>query len=301
MIDIRDKRNCCGCTACLQICPHNSISMKEDEQGFMYPVVNMESCVDCHLCEKVCPVINQYEGKNSPIHCYLAKTKDDKIRTKSSSGGVFTELAKYILGKGGVVFGVLFDENWQAVYDYTESEEGLALFRGSKYIQAIPESAYQQVLQFLKDGRLVLFTGTPCQVSGLNHFLRKWYDNLITMDVVCHSILSPKVWKLYLKEKEIEKGQKISYVSFRDKSLGWTNYSLRIDFEGLDGHNSTILESHSDNSFMRGMTYDLFTRPSCSECPARNYKSGSDLTIADAWDVNKYHPEWNDGEAFHIF
>lgn len=294
MVEIKEKNKCCGCTACSQICPHTCITMEEDEQGFLYPKVNKDTCIDCHLCENVCPVINRYEAKVSPIHSFLAKTKDEAIRAESSSGGIFTELARFVLGNGGVVFGVRFDEYWKTVYGYTETEEGVAAFRGSKYVQADMNSAYREVQQFLKSGRQVLFTGTPCFVSGLNHFLRKKYDNLLTMDVVCHSILSTKVWLKYLNEEEQKRQQSICHVTFRDKSLGWTRYSLRIDFKDLHGRVESMVESHFDNSFMRGMTYDLFSRPSCSDCPARNYTSGSDLTVADAWDINKYHPDKND-------
>ena len=294
MIEIREKTSCCGCTACQQVCPHGSIAMREDEHGFLYPKVDVGSCVDCHLCEKVCPVINRYDSKEAPLHSYLAKTADEAVRAQSSSGGIFTELARLAIERGGVVFGVRFNKDWQAEYDYCETVEGISAFRGSKYVQAYPRKAYTQVLGFLKEGRYVLFTGTPCTVSGLNHFLRKKYDNLLTMDVVCHSIPSPKVWARYLKETERKKGMVISNLTFRDKSQGWTNYSLRIDMENTDGEKTSIVESHFDNSYMRGMMYDLFTRPSCSACPARNYTSGSDLTIADAWKINNYHQEKND-------
>lgn len=294
MIKITEKEACCGCAACQQICPKKCISMSADEQGFLYPVVQVESCIDCHLCEKVCPVINQNEAKEGPLFCYLAKTKDENTRAQSSSGGIFSEIANYILSKGGVVFGVRFDENWQTVYDFAESKETLAAFRGSKYVQAIPSIAYLQVQKYLNEGRKVLFTGTPCHVSGLNHFLRKTYVNLYTMDVVCHSITSPKVWTQYLSEIEDEYELKIYNISFRDKSKGWTNYSLRIDLKGLGERKKTIVETHFENAYMRGMADDLYTRPSCAECPARNYKSCSDITIADAWDINKYHPHIND-------
>lgn len=291
MIEITEKKHCCGCTACEQICPQLCITMMEDEEGFSYPVVDKDKCVDCHLCEKVCPVLNRYAPKERPLSCHLAKTKDELIRAESSSGGIFTELAMYVLKNKGVVFGVRFGDDWQPEYDYTECVDGLKQFRGSKYVQATMCSAYTIALQFLRHNRQVLFTGTPCIISGLNHFLRNNYDNLITLEVVCHSIPSPKIWKQYLKELEAENQSKISDVTFRDKSNGWSKYSIRIDF--VDRKKS-LLETHNENAYMRGFLNDLFTRPSCFDCPARNYISGSDLTLADAWEIDKYHPEKND-------
>lgn len=294
MIDIKEKTNCCGCTACQQICPHGSIIMREDEQGFKYPEVDKATCVDCHLCEKVCPVINRYPPKEQPLKSYLAKTSDEWVRAESSSGGIFTVLADAILRDGGVVFGVKFDKNWQPEYGFTESVDYLGEFRGSKYVQADLQQTYKQVLFFLKQGRNVLFTGTPCYVSGLNHFLRKKYDNLLTIDFVCHSIPSPMIWRQYLSELEQREECKISHVTFRDKSNGWTNYSIRFDLIKYNNKVKSIIEKHDDNIYMRGFFRDLYTRPSCSACPARNYTSGSDVTLADAWRINKYHPEKND-------
>lgn len=297
MIEITDKKKCCGCSACVQICPHSCISMSEDEEGFNYPIVDNDVCVDCHLCEKVCPVINRYEPKVQPLNCFLAKTKNESVRNNSSSGGIFTELATHIIQKGGVVFGVKFTDEWQVEYGFTESIEGLSAFRGSKYVQASVNSAYIQVKDYLKQDKLVLFTGTPCFVSGLNHYLRKNYKNLLTMDIVCHSIPSPKIWKQYLCELEVDYESKIQGVTFRNKSNGWTNYSIRVDFND----NKRLVETHDDNIYMKGFLQDLFTRPSCSECPARNYTSGSDITIADAWQIDKYHPEKNDEKGIsHI-
>ena len=179
MIKIKHKEDCCGCTACQQVCPKSCISMHNDEQGFAYPRIDSEKCIDCHLCEKVCPVINQYMPKESPMKCYLAKSRNDDVRSQSSSGGIFTELAKYTIEQKGVVFGVRFNERWQAVYDFTETMEGVDAFRGSKYVQADINSSYAKVKEYLKAGRLVLFSGTPCYVSGLNHFLKEEYPNQI--------------------------------------------------------------------------------------------------------------------------
>lgn len=293
MITITNKIDCCGCSACEQSCPQSCISMQQDTQGFNYPVVDGDKCIDCHLCEKVCPVINQYEPKEAPLTCYLSKTTDEKIRAKSSSGGIFTEISKYVINQGGVVFGVRFNEKWLAEYDYTEAEDGLDAFRGSKYIQADVRGAFRKAQEFLKRGRLVLFSGTPCYIAGLNHYLKKSYPNLITLDIVCHSIPSPRVWSLYIDELKKKNKSKIKELSFRNKRNGWTKYSIGILFS-KNGQDTLFVEDHFCNIFSKGFAEDLFTRPSCSACPARNFKSHSDITIADAWDINKYHPEKND-------
>lgn len=171
MILITDKSLCCGCSACVQKCPKQCISLKEDNEGFLYPIVNTDTCVDCGICEKVCPVLNP-EDTHEPLKVLAAKNRDEKIRMESSSGGIFTLLAEPIIREGGVVFGARFDEEWQVTLDYTETIDGLSAFRGSKYVQARTGDTYRQCEQFLKEGRKVLFTGSPCQIAGLNHYTK---------------------------------------------------------------------------------------------------------------------------------
>ena len=199
MINIIDKKNCCGCNACVQHCPKSCVTMQEDEEGFLYPIVDQEACIDCGLCEKVCPVLNQGEERK-PLQVYAANNPNEEIRMQSSSGGVFTLLAETIIQEGGVVFGARFNDDWEVIHDYTETKEELAAFRGSKYVQSRIGDSYCQAEQFLKKGRKVLFTGTPCQIAGLNLFLRKEYGNLLTVDFICHGVPSPGVWKSYLEE-----------------------------------------------------------------------------------------------------
>ena len=199
MITITDKSQCCGCSACAQRCPKQCISMQMDNEGFLYPQVDSSKCVDCHLCEKVCPVINQYEAR-TPLNVYAAKNSDGEVRNQSSSGGIFHILAERTIRNGGVVFGARFDKNWQVVIDYAEDMEGVEAFMGSKYVQSRIEHAYIDVKRFLAEGRDVLFSGTPCQVAGLRKFLCKHYENLLTVDFICHGTPSPKVWRIYLNE-----------------------------------------------------------------------------------------------------
>ena len=299
MIDIKNKSQCCGCEACVQRCPKRCISLVEDVEGFLYPKVDTDVCVDCGLCEKVCPVINQ-SAERKPQAVYAAINLDADVRQQSSSGGVFSMLADAVLSQGGVVFGVCWNDDWQLVFDYTESKDDLARFRGSKYLQAHVGDAYIKAEQFLKSGRQVLFIGTACQIAGLKKYLCRDYDNLLAVDVICHGAPSPKVWKSYLKEQkdivEQERGvsYKIASVNFRDKSVGWKNYNFSIGLKGVDGEVEYFTQPSSQNIFMRGFLRDFYLRPSCYSCPAKSGKSGSDITLGDFWGINVLKPEIDD-------
>lgn len=300
MIEIKDKKDCCGCSACAQKCPKQCIFIKEDEEGFLYPIVNSDDCIDCGLCEKVCPVLHQAEERK-PLKVYAVKNRKEEIRKQSSSGGVFTFLAEKVLKEGGVVFGARFDEYWGVKHDFTESIEGLDAFRGSKYVQSRIEDNFLKVEAFLKDDRKVLFCGTPCQVAGLKRFLRKEYENLLTVDFVCHGVPSPGVWRNYLDETIArmcdknsvssdpisKENARVESISFRNKCLGWKKYSFALTLSATtrSGAKNTVSlsEVFSDNTFMSGFLANLYLRPSCYACPAKCGKSGSDITIGDLW------------------
>lgn len=295
MITITDKSHCCGCSACVQRCPKQCITMAEDNEGFLYPQVDTSKCVDCHLCEKVCPVINQDEAR-TPLEVYAAKNSDDDIRLKSSSGGIFTLLAEQTIKGGGVVFGACWDKDWNVKHDYIDNISDLQRFRSSKYLQSVIGDNYLKAEQFLKTGRKVMFTGTPCQIAGLKHFLRKEYDNLLAVEIICHSVPSPGVWQQYLTTRlHTLKWNKsdIRNISFRDKKTGWKTYSFVI--ENKDGN--SFIELSSKNAFMRGFLADLYTRPSCHACPAKQRRSGSDLTLGDFWGIESLMPEIDDDKG----
>ena len=295
MIKITDKQDCCGCSACAQRCPKKCISMIEDEEGFLYPQVDTSKCVDCHLCEKVCPVINQYEAR-TPLNVYAAKNSDDEVRQQSSSGGIFTLLAEQTIKDGGVVFGACWDNEWNVKHDCVDNLSDLQRFRSSKYLQSVIGDAYLKTEQFLKTGRKVMFTGTPCQIAGLKHFLRKEYDNLLAVEIICHSVPSPGVWQQFLTTRlHTLKWNKsdIRNISFRDKKTGWKTYSFVI--ENKDGN--SFIELSSKNAFMRGFLADLYTRPSCHACPAKQLKSGSDITLGDFWGIESLMPEIDDDKG----
>lgn len=314
MIKIEKKTDCCGCSACEQICPQNCISLKPDHEGYWYPLVNKERCIECHLCEKACPVINQY-SEREPLDVYAAINKDEQIRSKSASGGIFTIVAEKVINRGGVVFGVKFDKEWNVIFGYTETIEGLEDFRRSKYVQAWVGDSYTKAHDFLKQDRLVLFVGTPCQIAGLKKYLRRDYENLLTMDLICEGVPSPKVWKKYLGEEIDIQGKNnivsphpickkdvlIKDISFRNKSLGWKKYSFSLTFaeDFADDDEKSVFPSYinRDSAYMQAMFNYLDLRPICYECPFKSCKSHSDITIADYWGINVLHPEMDDDKG----
>lgn len=293
MIRITDKHNCCGCEACVQACPKQCISFEEDNEGFRYPKVDDSLCVECGACERTCPILNS-DAERKPQRQVAAINPDSIVREQSSSGGIFTMLAEQVIRqKEGVVFGVRFDEHWQAVFDYTETVDGLAAFRGSKYVQALVGQSFLQAREFLKQGRMVLFSGSPCQIAGLRHFLRRDYDNLVTVDFICHGTPSPKVWSRYLDEVTQNAVHAISDVQFRNKKQGWKRFNLEMAYD-KDGQTVSLSSWHQKNHFMRIFLQNVILRPSCYSCKAKGGRSGSDITIADFWGIQQLNPEMDD-------
>ena len=295
MIEIVNKNLCCGCGACLQRCPKQCMTLQQDNEGFLYPLVDKCTCIDCGICEKVCHELHPYEER-TPIQVLAAINKNTDVRIESSSGGIFTLLAEKVINDGGVVFGARFDENWQVVMDYTSNIEGLVYFRGSKYVQARTGHTYQQTEQLLKKGRKVLYTGTPCQIAGLHHFLRKDYENLITVDFVCHGVPSPKVWELYLKEVVTAGINAISHIEFRNKDNGWKKFNFKL-ITNENNRFNTLTSWHQDNLFMRAFLSNMILRPSCHNCKAKHGASKSDITIADFWGIASEHSEMDDDKG----
>lgn len=311
-----EKHLCCGCSACMQVCGRHCITMQPDKEGFLYPSINLDTCVDCGLCEKVCPIL-RHEERRTPLSVLAGKNVDKKIQEISSSGGVFYEVAYEVINSGGVVFGACFDENWNVIHSYTETMDGILPFMTSKYVQSYVKNTYNEAKMFLNQGRLVLFTGTPCQIAGLKHFLRKPYSNLITLDFLCHGVPSPKVWSRYLDEIRCQgvsfaafrrlkakipfcsslKTFSIREINFRDKSDGWQKYRfvLRLSEADADGKKNSVLSSnHKKNPYMRGFLKNLYLRPSCHNCKFKHFQSQSDITIADYWAINRINPSFGD-------
>lgn len=297
MIKVSHPKDCCGCSACAQICPRKCIDLRADKEGFLYPVVNKEACTSCGLCEKACPVINQ-STNSKPVLTLAAINLNHETRLQSSSGGIFSLLAEETINKGGVVFGAAFNKNWEVEHIYIEGKEHIDKLRGSKYVQSRIGESYKQAKAFLNAGREVLFSGTPCQIAGLKKFLRKDYNNLKTVDVVCHGTPSPKVWRKYLEEVSLEHNvAKITNIQFRCKTNGWKNYSLTIKHKDRDGIERVLQESFGENIFMKCFLNNLCLRPSCYACPARDGKSGSDITLADLWGTESICPDMDDDKG----
>ncbi len=305
MIDIKNPEDCCGCYSCVQRCPKNCINMIEDLEGFDYPKVNTSSCVNCGICESVCPQLHNLPLK-IPLSCYAAKHRSKQVQLKSSSGGVFSSLAEYVLNNNGVVFGAAFDKNWNVFHKYIEHIEQLDELRMSKYVQSTIGNSYKEAQSFLQTNRMVLFVGTPCQIHGLKLFLKKDYKNLLAVDFVCHGVPSKKVWQKYLKECIIRKIKfPIQNIQFRNKRLSWETYTFTIQVDSTKStknnknnssltpsnvSNEDINETLHKNPFLRGFIHDLYLRPSCYTCKNKGFSSGSDITLADFWGIKETYP-----------
>ena len=295
MLQIKDKNKCTGCTACMFSCFQNCIDMKQDEEGFLYPNINLSKCIDCRKCEEVCPVLeeNKLINKNT-LTVYAAINKKEDIRQESSSGGVFSIVAEYVISQGGVVFGAAFSDNCHSVHHIgVESKDDIKKLRGSNYLQSSMDDCYIKVKENLKKNRLVLFTGTPCQIGGLKKFLGKEYENLILQDIVCHGVASPLVWDYYLSDVEEKHKSKIKRVTFRKKEPGWKKYSLSFEFENNEKYN----ELYSRNLYFRGFVKNLYLRPSCYNCSFKGITRYSDITLADFWGVDDILPEFDDDKG----
>lgn len=289
------SEKCCGCTACHSVCPKHCITMKEDKEGFLYPVVDKSLCIDCEQCIKVCSFHNPY-NEEKPIKVYAAYNNTESIRLQSSSGGIFTLMAEKTIKEGGVVFGARFTKDWQVEIVPVEDIEGLAAFRESKYLQARVGESFKQAKDYLRQGRKVLFSGTPCQIAGLKHYLRKDYDNLLTVDFVCHGVPSPKVWAKYLSQVTDAGKKAIKDIKFRDKPNGWKRFNFTLNYNDAD-KSYTMSSYNGKNHYMRAFLSDLILRPSCYNCQVKCGRSHSDITIADFWGIDQALPQMDDDKG----
>lgn len=296
MIQITHQQDCCGCTACAQVCKKGAIKMERDEKGFRYPITDIALCNDCGLCEQTCPILHHAKESREPLHTYAVKHKNEQIRLGSSSGGVFTVLAQDTVRRGGVVYGAVFDKEWKVIHQRIDSMENLEKLRGSKYVQSDLGNIFSQVKKDLIQQLPVLFSGTPCQVAGLLSYLRKPYETLTTVDFVCHGVPNPRIWEEYLAE---EAGSEVNAVSFRNKSHGWEKNFFYIAYR----KNEQVVTRCTfawEHTFMKLFLYDFISRPSCHCCRFRNGKSGADYTLGDYWAGSRFYPHFFDDKGVSL-
>lgn len=292
-IDDNKKSMCCGCTACASICPKGAIKMEADFEGFLYPKVDKDKCINCGLCDKICPILNKNKIKDTKYQkAYSLQCKDKKILKTSTSGGFFTPLAEYIINNDGVVYGVGFDDDLMICHKEAETIDEIQEFRGSKYVQSYLGDIFKKVKKRLENNRLVLFSGTPCQVEGLKSFLRKEYDNLITIDLICHGTPSPKLWKEYVQYQENKYNSKIKNVAFRNKTYGYHSGTMKLEFENGKKYYGSARVDYMLKSFFS----EISSRPSCYDCKFKTRNHISDITIYDCWSIEKLNKDIKDND-----
>ena len=298
MIQIKDKADCCGCTACASICPKDAIKMEPDTLGFKYPKVDLSKCIDCGLCEKVC-AFNEHYDKSLNLkepEIYAARHKDMHEIETSRSGAAFIAISDYILENGGVVYGVGYIDHFRVAHKRAKTKEERNEFKGSKYVQSDLDGIFRQVKEDLRKGKTVLFSGTPCQTAGLNSYIeKKLRENLILVDIVCHGVPSPYIWRDYLAYIEKKYKSKVIKVNFRDKSrIGWAGHIESYTFE----NGKEIETKEYTNLFYK----HIMLRESCGSCHYTNFHRPSDFTLADYWGWEKTNTNINsDNKGVSLF
>ena len=293
-INIEEKSDCCGCTACKNICPKGAIEMVEDSEGFKYPQINKDKCIDCGLCKKVCPILNKQQFNDFKQKAYLFQNKKEDVRKDSTSGGFYSSIGEYVINNGGVVYGASFDKDFKVEHTKAEKVEELSKFRKSKYVQSNLKDTFKEIKKYLDDKRMVVFSGTPCQVAGLNNYLKKSYDNLILIDIMCHSVPSPLYYEKYKKYilKKMN-AKKILSVNFRDKRKYGYKYSMMT----VETDNGIYSQGIDTDPYLRAFFGDYSVRPSCYNCRFKTQKRVSDITIWDCFNINEIDKSFDDDKG----
>lgn len=296
MIDIKRKEDCCGCNACGDACPKGCITFETDIEGFSYPVVDKYTCINCHLCEKVCPIINIDKLKKNDFkqpETHAAVSKNIMTRFASTSGGMFTVLAQQMYKQGGYVGGAIFDEGWMVSQLISNDKADLEKIRGSKLHQSNSQGFYDKVKELLKAGEKVLVCGMPCQMAALRAFLKKDYENLIIVDLICRGINSPKVFQKWLTFLEEEYGAKVKHFRVKSKELGWRKLTTKVEFE----NGKVLYDTNDTNYFTIGyLSTGVYCRPCCYECKFKGFPRIADITIGDYWGAGNTLGEDMDGD-----
>lgn len=286
MIEIKNKKDCCGCNACGDICAHEAIKFVTDNEGFWYPEVNKDLCTNCGLCEKVCPMLHLEEAKSHDQRepkVYGGYHKNISIRFDSTSGGVFTALANAMYKQGGYVSGAVFNEDWSVSNYISNNKKDLSRLRSSKYVESNAEGLYKEIKRLLLNGEKVLACGSPCQMAALRTYLKKDYDNLVIVDFLCRATNSPKAYRKYLDMLEDIHGGKIIYIKAKNKDHGWRSLARKVVF---DNGKVYYGEGHNDH-YRRGYHWNYFERPCCYECKFKGLPRIADITMADFWGIEK--------------
>jgi coenzyme F420-reducing hydrogenase beta subunit len=286
-INIKNKAECTGCAACVNVCPKECISMSVDSSGFSYPYVNLAECINCELCKNICPlIVNKEKDISNLPSIFAAWSKNEDVRHSSTSGGIFSEIAIAKLRTGGKVVGASYNSKNMVNHKMIQQEKDVALLRQSKYIQSDIGLIYRSVKKELDTGVQIVFAGAPCQIAGLKSYLLKTYTNLLTVDFICRGVNSPKAYQYWLDELEKKFYSRVNNVWFKYKKYGWKASPLctRISFE----NGKTYVANAEKNTFMRGyLEGNLYLRPCCSECRFKGEVRESDITLADFWSIPK--------------
>ena len=297
-MQLANKIDCTGCTACVMSCPQKCLQLKNDQFGFAHPELeNSQKCIECKKCERVCPVLNEKNKKQENTEAYAAFAKDETLRLESSSGGMFTLLADQILKAEGAVFGAAYNEDFGIQHICVEGEGNLNRLRGAKYAQSDLNGCFFDIKSRLLQKQQVLFSGTPCQVAGLKTFLKKEYANLFTIDFVCHGVPSPLVWEKYVQYRSDEDNAGVlpEKINLRDKKTGWSRYQYSNVYNYQEGNTYSVL--NSDDLFMKLFVGDYINRTSCSDCHFKGYNRVSDITLGDFWGIWDILPDMDDNKG----
>ena len=292
---IENIKLCTGCSGCYSICPTNAIEMIEDYEGFLKPIINVDKCINCKKCISICPVLSKNTKVKNELKSYIYFNKNLSTRMKSSSGGFVGFLSEYILKNNGVIYGAAYDSNCNVNHKRCDNLSEIDAFYGSKYVESYIGKTYKLCFDDLMNKKMVLFCGTPCQIAGLKSFLKRDYENLITIDFICHGIPSRKLWKTYLQNLENKYGD-IKNINFRDKNNGWRNYNFSIKSKS-----SLFSESHHKNTYMQTFLNDQMLRKSCYKCKFRGNNRFADITVADFWNIEKILNDDDKGVSLILF
>jgi len=294
-MNIVEKRACYGCSACVAVCAVNAIQMQADENGFLYPQIDDAKCVSCNRCKQVCPALT-YTQKEYRETGFATKLKDESVRAQSTSGGAFSALADYVLTDGGAVYGAAFDEQMKVVHVRVDTADELHRLRGSKYVQCDTNGTFPTVYDDLKNGRAVLFSGTPCQVAGLTYYLnarKADCTKLLTCELLCHGAPSPLIWEEHIRHIEQVRGKKVAAYFARSKVKGWHEHNEMIVYENGSKEHQSKLSQNCKDLFYGNLTI----RESCEICPFAGHPGEADFTIGDCWGIEYTLPSFDDNKG----